>query len=341
MLCERNRVCDRMSRRFIGVAFMASLLVAGGAAFGQDEKSGQDAEAFPVHVVKLKHIDAGSVAETLQRVYLDTLRVVPEPSANSLVISAQEARLKSVLELVRSLDVQRVISQRPEILTKTIKLKHNHSPGFPALLNRIIEGTNKRGQVALDEERNLLILQGEDTVLTMLELLVRQLDLPVDTSSGALTEMEGRQYQVRVVWLVSDSGDAPLRDVPPDMKEVVAELNKIGVSDLRLAAQMMVAAMPGERFVTQGATELDGQYMLEIGGEIVDVDRARVRLELGVEGSGMAGMRRVEGEMRSWASAPLNVRTTIIAAAGQSVVLAVTPLGARTSVLVVQVSPVK
>lgn len=341
MLFEWNRVCGRMSRGLVGVVFMASLMLSGGPVFGQDDKSVQD--PLPVHVVRLQHINAKSAAQTLQQVYEHKLRVVAEPSANSLVIAAEKEQLKSVLVLLESLDVEQAAVRRPEVVTHAIELKQRHSQDLALLLNLVIEGTHKRGQVALDEQRNLLIVQGEAEIIETVDLLVEQLDRPIDTvlsrqSAGV------DHYRVRVVWLVSESGDVSLGAVPPDMKEVVAELEKIGVSDLGLAAQLIVAATPGEDFMTMGATDLDTTYTVDVGGKITVVDQDDVRLELGVQGS---GVRKVVGRSHptdppasTHVTTPLNLHTTITAAAGQSVVLGVTPLGERTSVLVVQVSPV-
>jgi hypothetical protein len=162
------------------------------------------------------------------------------------------------------------------------------------------------------------------TLETAAELLAR---LEVVRGEAAPAEM-----QVRVVWLVSGLAREDTPKPPEDLKEVVAELAKVGFNDPRLAAQAVIRTTAGAQFQSSGTAKLNFPCRLRIEGTVLASPGERTGLQISLEAT----------EETAKGSTPVcRLETHITAPPGHAVVLGVTPTYTMTSAFVVQLLPQK
>jgi hypothetical protein len=114
---------------------------------------------------------------------------------------------------------------------------------------------------------------------------------------------------------------------PEDLKKIVAELGKIGIDGLQLAAQAVFQTVANNEFDVQCSPVLDIPCQLTISGRFVQNpgDEKSLRLQVAA---------RSEETNRVLC----NLSTAIVAPLGRTVVLGSAPTGKTTSVFVVQVT---
>jgi hypothetical protein len=125
-------------------------------------------------------------------------------------------------------------------------------------------------------------------------------------------------------------------DPPPDLKEIVAELARIGVKDPHLVAQTVVNTVAGTEFRAEGSAKLEEPCNLVISGTVSPKDSDSAILNVSIQANALA-VGRGGGPPRSNPVCRLN--TQITAPFGHTVVLGLTPTETMTSVFVVQVKP--
>lgn len=163
------------------------------------------------------------------------------------------------------------------------------------------------------------------------EKLIQELD-----SGSAGPGAESRR--VRLVWLVSIPTLSP---APPDLQDVLDELQAMGVRDLRLAAQHIVETTSGNTFEIQSAPAAFDHCRLKIEGKLEQARTQPPRLEVAITASGAPKADPDTPSAFPQAPRPAvpdlaTLRTAIVAPPGHKVVLGVTPIGPHTSVFVIQ-----
>ena len=135
--------------------------------------------------------------------------------------------------------------------------------------------------------------------------------------------------QVRIVWLASGIAPDQASKPPEDLKEVVAELAKLGVEDPRLVSQAIVTAQLGRQFRVEGSAGRDKPYQLLISGTVL--------------GGGPGETSKLQVSIKATQPIVTNqisrLDTEITAPLRHAVVLGMTPSGTGTSVFVVQILP--
>ena len=114
-------------------------------------------------------------------------------------------------------------------------------------------------QLATDSRTNSLIARAPQEVLEEIEALVKILDTETpDERAGEL--------QIRLVWLVGGLADDAAAIPPADLESVTRELEKMGVTNLTMAAQLVVNATEGEKFSASGTAKVNEPCMLQFAG---------------------------------------------------------------------------
>jgi hypothetical protein len=125
------------------------------------------------------------------------------------------------------------------------------------------------------------------------------------------------------LWLANDGSGAPPAD---DLKDVVTELSRMGVKDLRQVGQMVVQSSSGQPFHLSSLPDFAGQpTRVTASGILSEPNDGAVGMEVRIEATG-ATQKLSE------------VSTRITVPQKQYVVLATAPVGKITSVFVVQVT---
>jgi hypothetical protein len=168
--------------------------------------------------------------------------------------------------------------------------------------------------------------------------LISQLDRP--------TPVEPRLgRKVRIVWLVRRLDLPP---PPPDLKDVIDELDSLGVKNLRLVTQNMIQTISGEEFSIQCTPPGFLNCRVRIQGKSEEHGAGTPRLRLSLNAVGKVPLmepqpRPAPADLRG-ASAPVRPKrtgqlaTTVFAPPGHKVVLA-SPHRPVHVVFVIQILP--
>jgi hypothetical protein len=282
-------------------------------------------------VFQVKHVQAAQLGRMIQEIWgrgpAHTLRVSTDDRTNTLIVVADPEDTAQVKRLVTAVDVLRAESSKNERRQEVIPLKYIRADPFLDQELRVAIG-GLPGGLSVDVTRNVVIVSGDEKTIQAVETLLARLDRP--QHQQAISDM-----QVRIVWLASGLTRKETPGPPEDLKDVVAELNKLGIDNPRLVTQAIVTAQLGKQFRVEGLAGLDQPYRLSINGTTTGTAEAP-RLQISVNAT--------------QATAPtgppiLNqigrVETEITAPLGHSVVLGMTPTATSTSVFIVQILPKK
>lgn len=312
-------------------------------------------------MIPLQFTDAIETAKIVAQVYEQSpdyhgVRVVPAPRVNALIVIGPKQALAAVREMVELLDKQTV--EREEVQLFPLA---NIEPDEDLLgvLMTVVDG---RTRVSLDPQRHAVIAAGSPSSLNVIEALLLRLDQPSEVEPGA-SGADNNTLQVRLVWLVADGEKETTAQAPSDLKNVVREMEKIGMTDLRMVAQVVVNATLDQTFVVEGSAKLEEPCHLSVSGTIGAAHRIGLAggaqtLRVTGGGSGHSAMTTRQGPARARALGKhpavelqisaagdggetrlCELETTIRAPLGQSVVLGVTPINSRPSIFVLQVTP--
>jgi hypothetical protein len=286
-----------------------------------------------VKVYPLRYAEAGGLAKAIAPLVEPVGKVTADAATRSLVVSATGELLDTVTEVVMQLDTK-PRDTGEEMIVQAYSLKHAKADKLGAAVLPLL---GPRGTIARDTQRNLLIIKDAGDVQRTAARLIEILDVPA--AAGAMT-----QRRVQVVWLVSFSGlkdeEKPGHKLPPHLKEVEAELAKVGVEDLRVIAQLLATCVGTEEFRASG--ELDGPCRVTVKGQFVERSASAVALKIGITAEQLRPVDPEKpGGMRQYVDLAA-VDSTITAPPGHAVVLAMSPMvspkGTLTSVFVVIVS---
>jgi hypothetical protein len=223
------------------------------------------------------------------------------------------------------------VAEEP-VVTQLKVFRLKYAPAVEVMQNiRSVQQGQADGvvQLATDSRTNSLIARAPQQVLEEIEALVKILDTETpDERAGEL--------QIRLVWLVGGLADDAAAIPPPDLENVTRELEKMGVTNLTMAAQLVVNVTAGEKFSVSGTAKVNEPCALQVAGLLdrkslerppagTSADESWLRLEISAHVTG--------GEQRQ----PLcTLQTTAKAPIGQSVVLGITPVQSKPSVFVLQ-----
>lgn len=333
----------RRQLRF-AIACTAVAITAAAAMARQDEDAGQPTRtdtppvARTTQIVQLEHTAAVHLTSVLQEVAPRGAAVVPDERTNALIIHASAEEFESLMALVRTLDV----AVKEEGL-RTYRLAHiRASDALASTLSRIFPSASRSPagsrdrtetlRIALDPSSNQVVATGPADLLDSLGQVLADLDVASAPSTSPRDQMT-----IRVAWLVSSEDGALGRPAPEDLGGVREELARIGLADLRLAAQSVLRVSSNEEFSTEFIAMLDEAWIVSIEGRATALDGDASRLTIRIRGRGAEASGRVQPAQPGASSLKVaDVRTTITTRSGHFVVLGVAPIGDRDSVFVIQ-----
>ena len=291
-------------------------------------------------VFKLKHATAHDALETISRIFDSaSVRLVDVPRLNSLIVAAPREELEEIQKMIEILDREPPVAEKQ---VRIFNLSNIEPDNALASALHLIDDAN----VSFDRGRGAVIAAGSESTLNAIEALLAQLDRQPDRRTDTSPE-KVNEYQVRLVWLVAGLKGEGVQSVPADLENVTRELAKIGITDLRMAAQLMINTLVGHDFTTTGTAQLGQPCIFELSGSIEFRQAPSSFAGASNEYTGTASRTSQHPQLqlnvlatKQNAKAILcQLKTTIKAPIGHSVVLGVTPLDSMTSVFVVQLRP--
>ena len=317
----------------------------------QEIVAGEQAEEGAVRqtiVLQLKSVFAGDASVTLKAIFPDdSIVIVPEEHSNSLIVSASPEEVSTIKEVLSKIEdaAAKPRKDRSRVM-RVFPLKHTilNDGNLGELLMSSFGNSNS--QFAFDTRHNVVIATGDEQTLGEVQALLQLLDQPTKP-----TPQPG-SFDVRVVWLVAGLQDDDAPEPTGDLVPIALELEKLGISDLRVVSQIITNnALPEQPFRISGTAALDEQscHLSVLGSIIKSVapSRDRPSLEINITAGGpfIAGSGGLGGGLGGGggggghsSSLLANIEATVLTPNGQFVVLGVSPIGKLTSVFAVQVT---
>jgi type II secretory pathway component GspD/PulD (secretin) len=342
----RNTLAFRISPLLIGVLLNCAWLRTAAAIDGEAAPDGKSAspksgviaepstksksnfaESPSLVVYKLKYVDWQTAEKVLKALAEgDDCRFVFDSRTNALIAAGSPDTQRKLADLLKKVDVP-PMAQETEQQIKCFTLIY----ADPASAAKAVSAIALKGlRVSIDERSRSIIAAGSKDDLNVAGALIAKLDEPPTT---VVTP-----YNVRVIWLASGlSGEG--RGEPPadDLKDVVAELSRLGIKDPRQVGQMVVQTSSGlsnqGRFEVKSSPRFGAQMAdFNASGTLSDRrDRAGLVMQI---------MLRTRQESSPPEQTLNEIRTQIAMPERQYVVLATAPTGNLTSIFVVQVTEV-
>jgi hypothetical protein len=336
----RRLVCDWGRLLLLTAAYCLTIGFAG----AQESPPRAKPPAAPaanqeLRVFTVKHIPAGQVAQMLDLLYPDKLgkdvRLVPDMrgSVNRLIVRAGPEQLALVRQLIQTVDAPSDEPSSDQLQVRVYPLKHiKVDQALQQIMQIVTE--QQEGGFALDRQRNVVVVRAHEGVQDTIGAMIQRLDQAPEPAARRA------DLRVRIVWLVSSQTGEDGPDPPEDLKDVLAELAKIGFQKPRLAAQTIVNAASDTPVQAQGVAKLDQLYNLNVSGTIAATKDGHPELQLTLNAVPQASFVTVQGRPVQTNEGPLcKLDTKITIPLGHYVVLGMTPSKAMTSAFVVQVLP--
>jgi type II secretory pathway component GspD/PulD (secretin) len=182
-------------------------------------------------------------------------------------------------------------------------------------------------RLSVDERTNAVIVAGEPGKTIRVAAILQRIDVEGTPRPPQKAEPAAADLRVRVYWLASNPDRKQSPGLGGDLRDVAAELTKLGIDRIRLAAQ--VTASPGARFEMSGTAQLDSPYRLAASGSVLD-RKGSVVADLAVN----VALAPPTREPRPVAG----LRTRVTVPLGRPVVLGITPTETAASAFVVLVT---
>lgn len=335
------RPARRIWRRaaLFGAAALAATSIMAGAMQDTTADNPRGAVRRPapteIRMYALKYTDAIEVQRTIQQ--LVPVRITVDQRTNTIIMDGTPGQHEQIAELLPKLDT--AVDPKTEGTIRIIQFdRPNAAAAIASTLDDIYNGYVGYARVSYDGLHNTLILQGDSGALRIAEDLVEHIR-GLDKSTGQFSP-EPTELQVRLVWLVGglDRDSAP--DPPADLNSAVEQLRKLGVTNLKLAAQAIVRASTNGEFEMECVAQLDNRCELEFAGNIGQFIDDEVPMYVQI-GATQSVVQNAPGARRAMAEQLASLRTQITTSPGHTVVLGATPMGEMTSVFILQVRRVE
>jgi hypothetical protein len=306
----------------------------------EDQKPTSPRTEQDYEIIRLKYASAVDLGKVLTEIVGKGelgIRIVVDPTTNALLVRCSPDDFARIKKLVSEIDVDRPPADRPAAQVSVYTLRHIAADRFlEDTLRLILQPPN--GTFAIDPRLNQVIICADKRTQEVAQALLVRLD-----DEAAQKVQSVAEVQLRIVWLASGLTRKDAPKPPPDLQDVVDELAKIGVEDLRLVSQSVIKAMTEQQFTLAGSALLDSPCELSIKGTVSSRTGGDPAVQISIDATKEAKVGSVQTEdARRNVTKVLpvcRVGTTIVAPPGHSVVLGVTPTESLTSVFIVQVMP--
>ncbi len=286
-----------------------------------------------MEIFSLKHAETQSIVRLLASVIAEEfpdVRISEDKRLNSILLWGPDDAKARAAELIQRLDVP---AGRPE--SRQVKVFQLEYAEAGEMVELVVNALGPKGSVAADNRTNSILATGPEEELKVVEAVLMQLDKEAQSDRR---EAMPAACQVRIVWLLgpmADDGDAP----SDDLKEVIGELSRIGIKEVRQVAQTLVNTQVGGEFRLRCLPELGNETLpLTISGSVTQREGTPI-LKIQILAEKSVNMGAVQKYPPAATKPLVDLETEIAAPFGHSVVLGVTPVEAATSAFVVQIMP--
>jgi hypothetical protein len=314
------------TRPLLPLLFLSAIAWSAAPCRGQEQPAEQRTEEQRsetiLEVIRLNHTPADNVVQTLNIVLPHEMsrrmRIASDPVNNSILIHAPADRVQYAKEIISKMDVP-----QPDQELKIFSLRYIEAKKASEMLPQIVN----HAYAVADPNANRLLVRGKASDLATVEALLQAIDVAPSPVAG--------DVRLRLVWLVAHLPHEEAPPAPPDLGEVVHELEKHGIENLKVATQTIikVSRKPQSNFSAQGTTRLAEPCQLILNGQVVSSEGEALTLSIQIDACEQDGLR--EGG-RSQGRPLCRLSSELTLTPGHSVVLGVTPINAMTSVFVVQ-----
>lgn len=313
----------------LGITAVASTGFTSAPVAAQDDGSKES-----MAVVVLQYASCDEMARVLHEMVPEA-KVTFDARTNSLLVKATTQYHTVVRDYIARLD-RPIDPPQDDRSVEVIQFRNTKlTPGIQRALMEMFDGRTVK--MSLDVDRNMLVVEANDETLKRIRTLVEELDTKQSVNDEVKSGDADGSYRVRIVWLVTGApAEAGQATLPDDLQPVVTELNKLGVTNLKLAAQMLTRVRMNQQFSIHATPTMNQKVQLESSGTLIGQGRSRPELRIEVEARNEMEMFSPQGPVARQPETMAALKTTIDAPIGHFVVLGVTPIGSMTSVFVVQ-----
>ncbi len=293
-----------------------------------------------IKVFTLKNAAATECVHAINSLQRPGVQISADARTNTVIATGPKQELEIVEALVMKLDESQ---NKTSLDVRVYPLQNASAEKAVDILNQL--GMN--ALISMDAEKGRLLVRGnEESHLAVKEFLQT---IDVAEANPVLQPM-----QLRIVWLVEEKlAGKDAREPAKNLEKVIQVLNdKLGVTNLKMAAQLLVTIDPSQEepnqtFTAYGTTALQEGFSarLEAVGQIVGQIDGKPTIQLSIQASQPDAERDPGGfqgafQGRSSASSSrtlASLTTKVAAPIGHSIVLGMTPIQSADSVFVLQV----
>jgi hypothetical protein len=294
---------------------------SGSPAVNSMPNSAQASEVLRIY--SLHHADPGFVARVLQTMVAGgPMKLNIDSRTSALIVSGSREVQEKVAELLQRLDVPAGKGNAEQIRFFTLVYVDPESAA------KTLKAMVPNLQVATEQRTRSVLAAGSPDALAAVEALLTKLDRESDHFASVAS------YEVRVFWLASGlTGEGVGAPPADDLKDVVVELSRQGIKDLRQVGEIAVQTMTGRdrsgNFQVTGSPRFgEGTAEFNASGQLSKLPNGALVMRTHISASAGPAARAQN----------LNrIETEIVLPEKQYVVLAAAPTGSQTSVFVVQV----
>lgn len=305
-------------------------------------------ELTELRVYALKNAEAREANMLLQNLVQRgnaQVQIVADQRTNTLIVSGPAAIHERIANLVRTIDVPGS-AKREERIVRVFRLRFARAQDLVKIIAPTFaapEGRPPTVSLAADPATNSLLVMSNPDDEKQITALIEQLDRQAEATATS----PGRR--VRILWLVSGMELPP---PPPDLKDVIEELDGLGIQNLRLVTQNIIQTVPGQEFSTTSVAPGFSLCRLKIEGTVTEKEGETPHLKISVSAAGRMPPKPQPAPDPTAPAVPTppsppmpsmselaSLMTTVVAPPGHKVVLGVAPIEQYTSVFVIQILP--
>jgi len=288
-----------------------------------------------VKVYALKYTSCETVERAVEQMFgrryssASPVTIVADERTNSLVVAGASEQHKLVEQVIVALDVPPRTKAAGEAV---VVYQLRNADADPLIVRLVTPLLGPKESLSVDEARNRVLVRAAPANHKLIGELIQKLDVAAPAPGAAMR-------RVRIVWLVAglEADEKAKRPLPPDMKEVSVELEKVGITNLQTVAQFVARCAGTEEFNVSGQADLNGTCEVGITGAFTSTSPAGTPLKIQIEATRTRPLPSRGGSGHMMSENVATVQTAIIAPPGHAVVLGVTPMGRMSSVFVVTV----
>ena len=287
-----------------------------------------------IKTYSVRHADPNTVVVVLNEMLGETTPrragVGSEPSVkflmarnNLLIVSGTREMHQKVEDLLKKLDVP---PEEKESQIKVFSLVYADPVSTAKMLAQILPKVD--AHIAVDEQTRSIVMSGSPDTLRIAEALVQRLD---EGQTVERTRPSG-SYEVRIVWLAGGlPGENRGEPLAADLKDVAAELARLGMKDPRQIGQFTV--LTAHAFTAKGTPRFgDDAADFSASGNVLQQQSGLLALEISIKAR--------QGASPKQEKSLGDLTTRVVVPEKQYVVLATAPIGDVMSAFVVQVTGV-